>query len=246
MGYEKKEAQVIILAGGLGTRLKPLTEKIPKPLVKINGKPFLEYKIKKIKDSGIENIILCVGYLGNLIERYFGDGKNFGVNIKYSYEEKLLGTAGAIKNAEKLIDSDTFIVMNGDTYLDINLGEFLSFHRRKNSLVAIAVTSATNKLEQELIDVKNEQICNFYKRDTLEHKDYLKNNSNPLINAGVYVFNKEILSLIPPGIKVSLEQEIFPILPRMSAFEFNGYIKDIANIQFCRELEQDLTEGKIK
>ena len=96
MDFIKERTQVIILAGGLGTRLRPVTETIPKVMVDILGKPFLEYKINQIKKFGIRNIILCVGYLGEIIEDYFGKGDKFGVNIRYAYEKELLGTAGAI------------------------------------------------------------------------------------------------------------------------------------------------------
>ena len=116
----EKEYQAVLLVGGLGTRLRPITESVPKPMVEVEGKPFLEYKIESLKKYGIKKFILCVGYLGHLVEEYFGDGKRFGVDIAYSYErDELLGTAGAVKNAENLVSGD-FIVSNGDTFLDID------------------------------------------------------------------------------------------------------------------------------
>lgn len=243
----EKEICIAILVGGLGTRLKPITEIIPKPMVSICGKPFLEYQIKQIKNCGIKNIIFCVGYLGEKVKEYFGDGENFGVNISYSYEKELLGTAGAIKNAESLIKTDSFLVLNGDTYLNIDFRNLFSFHEEKNFPVTMAVTSATNPQEQELVEVEDNTIIKFYKRNTPEHKEHIEKNPNPLINAGAYAFNKSILDLIPAEKKVSLEQEIFPqLIKKIIGFKHNGYIKDIANIQFCREFEKDILEGNCK
>ena len=105
--------QVAILAGGLATRLRPLTAKIPKSLIQIQSKPFLEYQLEFLKRGGVKDIVLCIGYLGEQIEEYFGNGKKFGVNISYSHEDKnLLGTAGALKNAQNLLQ-DTFFTMYG-------------------------------------------------------------------------------------------------------------------------------------
>ena len=243
MGLNK--SQVAILAGGLGTRLRPSTEVIPKPMIDINGKPFLEYQINQIKSFGIENVVLCIGYLGNIVEDYFKDGKNFGINIKYSYEKELLGTAGALKNAETLIESDSFIVMNGDCYTNLSLPNILSAHKIKEFPITMAIAKATNPKEQELVEIENGLITKFLKRDTPEHKKYLNENSFYSINAGVYVLNKKILKLIPSGKNFSLEQHIFPYFTNnMQAFFYNGYLKDLATIQFCREFEQDILGGK--
>ena len=117
------ELQAVILAGGLGTRLRPLTLKVPKPMVDINGKPFLEIKLKDMLKKGIRDYVFCIGYLGNMIEEYFGDGSRFGARIRYSYDgEKLLGPIGALKNAQNLLDED-FIVTYGDNYVDVNYHE---------------------------------------------------------------------------------------------------------------------------
>ncbi len=239
MEFPKKEYQAVILAGGLGTRLRPITETIPKPMVEINGKPFLEYLFEHLKKYGITRIILCAGYLGNKIEEYFGNGEKFGLEIKYSYEEELLGTAGAIKNAEKLIETNVFLVLNGDTYNNLDINALLETHKSSNLSLTMTVTSAVNPQEQELVEVKEGRIINFYRRNTIEHKEYLQRNSNPLINAGVYVFNKNILNLIPPKEKVSSEKELFPsLIGKIGVFECKGYYKDIANPQLCNELEE--------
>lgn len=237
----QEEYQAVILAGGLGTRLKPITETIPKPLVEINGKPFLEYLLNHLKKYRITKIILCVGYLGEKIEEYFGNGERLGLDIKYSYEKELLGTAGAIKNAEKLINTKNFLVLNGDTYTQIDIGALLKQHNSSNLPVTMAVSFATNPPEQELIKVDEGKVTGFYRRNTLVHEEFLKRESKLLINSGIYVFDKSILNLIPFEEKVSLEREIFPsLLGKIGSFEYEGYSKDLGRVQFCKELEEHL------
>jgi len=236
-----QDITAIILAGGLGTRLRPITETIPKVMVDVDGKPFLEYKLEILKKCGIKKIILCIGYLGEKVKDYFGDGKNFGLDINYSYEKELLGTAGAIKNAEHLIKTDYFIVTNGDTYLDINFQDMVFTHKNFNYPITMAVSKATNPIEQELIKIQNREITGFYRRETKEHKEELNKNKKPLMNAGTYILNKEVLKMIPSNKHVSLEKEIFPLfVGKIMGFLHEGYIKDIANCQFYEEFKEDL------
>lgn len=241
-----KDYQAVILVGGLGTRLRPITEKVPKPMVEIEGRPFLEYKIESLKKCGIKDFILCVGHLGNRVEEYFRDGKDFGVNISYSYEkENLLGTAGAIKNAEPLI-KDTFIVANGDTFLDVDFKKLIEFHESHDSPITMVVTDATHPKTQELVESKDQNIIKFYKRDTLEHENHLRLTNKPLVNGGSYVMDKTVLSNIPINQKFSLEQDFFPnILHKIKTFVHNGYMLDIADENDWMEFNKDLGEGLI-
>ena len=138
--------QIVILAGGKGTRLKPLTVNAPKSMISINGKPFLHHLLDYIKKFNLKNILICGGYLSKTIIDYFGDGKKFGLNIKYSLErKKLLGTGGALKNAEHHL-SKRFLLLNGDTYLPINYIDFIDFALKQNKLGTIIVYKK-NKLE---------------------------------------------------------------------------------------------------
>ncbi len=236
--------QALILVGGLGKRLRPLTENIPKPMVNVRGRPFLELKLEHLKRYGIEDIVFCVGYLGNKVEEHFGNGKKFGMNINYSYEKELLGTGGAIKNAENLIRGD-FLAMNGDSFIELNMDIFLQFHERQNSPVTMAVVPATNAKEQELVESRGNRVFNFYKRDTPEHAEYLRKTESPLVNGGVYAIKKEILFLIPGGREVSIEKEIFPGLKeKINTFYFDGYFKDIGNFRDYQKFKEDLKHGK--
>lgn len=238
--------QAVILVGGLGTRLRPITQTVPKPMVEIDGRPFLEFKIESIKKHGIKDFILCVGHLGHIVEEYFGDGKRWGVNITYSYEkEGLLGTGGAIKNAESLIKGP-FIAMNGDTFLDADINELLKFHKNHDSQLTVVISEATHPKTQELVELNEGEIKKFHKRNTSEHENHLKTTNVPLVNAGLYVMEKELLNCIPPSKKVSLEQEIFPkILEKIKGFSHNGYMLDIADERDWREFKKDVKEGLI-
>jgi len=242
----EKEYQALILVGGLGTRLRPITETVPKPMVEIEGRPFLEYKIESLKKYGIKNFIFCVGHLGHIVEEYFGDGKRFGVNILYSYEKnELLGTAGAIKNAEPLIN-DPFLVANGDTYLDVDFRKLIKFHESHNFPFTIVITDASHPKTQELVELNGNEIVKIHKRNTPEHENHLRFTYRPLVNGGSYVMNKEILQYIPPGKKISLEQEIFPlIIHKMRGFLHNGYMLDIADENDWKEFKKDTREGLI-
>jgi len=124
--------KTIILAGGLGTRLRNIIPEKPKPMALICGKPFLEWQIKLLKKFDLIHLIFCIGYKGEMIKNYFGDGKKFGVYIEYAEEREPLGTGGALKNAKSyVVGEDKFVVMNGDTYLDLDFIDFLEFHNKK-------------------------------------------------------------------------------------------------------------------
>jgi D-glycero-alpha-D-manno-heptose-7-phosphate kinase len=241
-----KKIKAVILIGGLGKRFRPLTETVPKPMVEINGKPFLEFKIESLKKEGIKDIVLCVSHLGNIVEEYFGDGKRFGVNIEYSYErESLLGTAGAIKNAENLLE-EVFIVMNGDTFIDINLKQLLGFHETHDSQLTMVVSNATHPETQELVEVDEDIVSNIYKRETSEHEDYLLLAHKPLVNGGIYVIDKNMLNEIPVNQHASMEKDIFPKKTgQMKGFLHEGYMLDIADESDFREFKKDVKQGLI-
>lgn len=194
--------QAVILVGGLGTRLRPITYKIPKSMVDINGRPFLYYQIVLLKRYGIKDILLCIGYLGEQIRVYFGNGENFGVNISYSVEKTPLGTGGALKNAERLLN-DAFIIMYGDTYLEINYREFIDFFSQSKTMGAIVVSRTKNKSISNIKLDKDDFVVDYQKNKMMDF-DY--------IDAGTQIFKKDIVDLIPKNRKVSLEEEIFPLL----------------------------------
>jgi len=229
--------QCLILAGGRGERMRPLTDEIPKVLLPVAGKPFLQWQIDYLKNYGIKEIILAVGYKAEKIENYFGNGEKFGVKITYSREKEPLGTGGAIKNAENLIKNNKILVLNGDSFVDIDIKKMLEFHQKKKKPITIAVrkTKDVNRYGSVLIN-KDSIVTSFQ-----EKKEKNGDIKECFINAGVYIFQKKILKYFPLDRCVSLEKEIFPkFVNKITAFKINGYFIDIgipkdykkANIDF--------------
>jgi hypothetical protein len=173
---------VVILAGGIGSRLGKLTKKIPKALIKINGKPFIYYQLKLLSKTGVKEVILCVGYLGDQIKKYVGDGKKFNLNVKYSFEKKLLGTGGAVKNAFSLIKKD-FFIMYGDTYLPVNLIKIQEKYIRLKSKSLITIYENHNKLDKSNVFFNGKSII-YNKNNYLKKMKY--------IEYGVSIFSKKI------------------------------------------------------
>lgn len=196
----------VILAGGRGERLKPLTNRTPKPMVDINGKPFLWYQLKLLKKYKIYEILLCIGYLCEKIIDYFGNGKSLNLNIRYCIEKDFLGTGGALKKAKPYLPEE-FILLYGDSYLPINYPELIQEWYKYRDRALGLITCYDNKCK---IDVNNIYL------DTcgIIHS-YSKNNPHPkanCIDAGVSIFKKKIVDFIPLGKNVSLEEDIFPKL----------------------------------
>ncbi|MCP5002373.1 MAG: NTP transferase domain-containing protein [Planctomycetes bacterium] len=195
--------QAVILAGGLGTRLRPLTLEIPKPMIPVMDKPYLEYQLQYLKSYNITDILLCVGYLGEHIQRHFGDGESRNMSIAYSFEEKPLGTGGALKNAEEHLD-DSFYLIYGDSFLPINYSAIKKHFVDVDKAVLMVLydngqdTSVPNNVSFDTIGMVT---------------GYEKNNSSSIFNyvdAGVLVLKKKILDRLPHGKEISLEQEIIP------------------------------------
>lgn len=212
--------KVVILAGGEGTRLREIIKDIPKPMAPIANKPFLEYLILQAVKWHISDIVLSVGYKKETIKTYFTTGDTWGVKILYSEEVEPLGTGGAIKKAAKLIDDEDFIVMNGDSFLDVDFNQLITFHKSRLSTVSLGLVyvSDTNRYGRVEIDDKG-NVIRFSEKGI---------DVSGLVNGGVYVFNRKIIDKIPDG-KVSLEKEILPKLINQGLYgiETKGFFIDI-------------------
>lgn len=181
--------QIVILCGGKATRLYPLTKKIPKSMMRFEGKPFLEQQLDLLKKNRIFDIVLCVGYKAEQIKKYFGDGKNFGVEIKYSSDKKkLLGTGGALKKAENLLE-DSFLVMWGDSYLPFNFQKAIKFFKKSNKPGLMIVFKNLNKYEPSNVEVKNNLVKSYGKKRKTKKMKY--------IDYGVSIYRKEVLKYLP-------------------------------------------------
>jgi D-glycero-alpha-D-manno-heptose 1-phosphate guanylyltransferase len=197
-----KDIDVIILCGGLGTRLRDVVDDRPKAMVEIDGRPFLDILVEYVARYGFTRFILCTGFKGDLIKRYFENKRGRLISL-VSDEDQPLGTAGAIKNAESFIESNMFLVLNGDSLCEIDIEDFIKFHIGKGALISIAVTTMESPVEYGVIRLdKDQKIISFGEKIPIE--------GNGLINAGMYVFDKKILKEIPSGQKLSLEYGLFP------------------------------------
>ena len=198
--------KTFILAGGLGTRLRPVVRHQPKVMAGIRGRPFLEYQIERLRDQGFTELVLCVGYLANQIVDYFGDGRRLKVRIDYALEEAPLGTAGAIRNGQEFID-DTFLVLNGDSYVEADLRAVMASHRRcrlqdPRSMGTIgSVWSASARSYGRLETAASGRILDCQEKAA---------TGSSWVNAGVYVLEPALVPLIPGTRPASLEKEIFP------------------------------------
>lgn len=218
--------QAVILAGGLGTRLRLVVDDRPKVMANVSGKPFLEYQVEHLEQNGIDEFVFCVGYLHDHVMEYFGDGSRLGIKIDYSVEKELLGTAGALKHAEKLIDG-VFLVLNGDSFLDCDFPGFIEFHELKKHskeqspyLGTIALTQVKDTSRYGSIRMAGDGLIeDFVEKST---KSTPRSNDENFINAGVYIFEPRILSFIAGSQPVSLEKDLFPQLLE-KGYRFGGY-----------------------
>jgi NDP-sugar pyrophosphorylase family protein len=181
--------QIVILCGGLATRLEHLTKNIPKSMIEIKNKPFLEYQIENLKRSNIKDIVLCVGHLSEQIKNYFGDGEKFDVNIKYSHDgDKQLGPIGALKNTESLIE-DIFFILYGDSYLNLDYQKMYSYFKTQNKLGLMAVYKNFNRFDKSNLIVKDDMIVAYGEKERTKEMIY--------IDYGTSLLRKKALNLIP-------------------------------------------------
>ena len=203
---------VVILCGGFGTRLQNVLKDKPKPMAEFNDRPFLDLLIDYVGRFGFQRFILCTGHKGGLIQEYFKN-KNDGKTYVISQETFPLGTAGAIKHAEPLINSDVFLAMNGDSFCEIDLTSFMNSHHSKNTLASVALAPMEDASDYGGVTLReNNEIISFDEKKNIP--------SSGWVNAGVYMFKKSILNHIPADKKVSLEQELFPSMAGNGLFGF--------------------------
>lgn len=239
---EGASMQVLMLAGGLGTRLRPLTDDLPKPMALLGNRPWLESLVIHLKASGVQNIVMTVKHFPEIIERHFGNGERFGVRIVYAKEETFLGTAGAIKNAEPFLD-ERFIVINADVVHLLDVGQMMERHRAHGGAVTIALTEVDDPSAYGVVSLKeNGAIERFVEKPARNQAP-----SN-FVNAGAYVLEHKVLSYIPKGREVSIEREIFPNLIAQGEGVFGhrieGYWLDMGTPERYKIAHWDLLEGK--
>lgn len=198
--------KAIVLVGGEGTRLRPLTCQVPKAMVPVLNRPFLEYVIQHLKKHSVDTIILTLCYLAENIRACFGDGSKYGVKMVYIEEKSPLGTAGAVKNAETLLD-DSFFVLNGDVLTDLNFTDMLRMHRKKHSVVSIALTPVDDPTVYGVVETeRGGRIRRFVEKPKANEV------TTNMINAGTYILEPGVLHNIPADTPFSFERQLFPLL----------------------------------
>ena len=225
------DIQVAILAGGLATRLGELTRNRPKSLVEILHKPFLTYQLELLKQQGVTDVVLCIGHLGTQIKEAFGDGSKYGLHIDYSVEDRPLGTAGALKNAESLLH-DVFVVMYGDSYLFMDLQKILPYFLARNKLGLNTVYLNHDSYDQSNMVVSGNMVVKYSKVEKSKDMVY--------IDYGATVLKKEALQLIPDNRPYPLE-DLFASLISMEqflAYEVKERFYEIGSLRGLREFEQ--------
>lgn len=194
------------MAGGFGTRLRPLTNNIPKPMTPIANKPILEHIFNLLKSNGFHDYVMLLYFMPEVIRGYFGNGEKFGVNIQYILPDADYGTAGAVKLAEKFIKGD-FIVISGDVLTDFNLREVFDFHKSKNTIATLSLYSAENPLQFGIVLTdENNRIVRFLEKPSSSEV------FSDTINTGIYFFRKEIFNHIPEGENYDFSKDLFPKL----------------------------------
>ncbi len=238
--------KAVILAGGKGTRLAPLIKNTPKSLVKIGGKPVIEHQILLLRKYGIKDIWILLGYLGNEIKEYLGNGKKWNVNIRYHQEKEPLGTAGAVKTLAEKVKED-FLVFSGDVMLDLNLKKFINWHgEKKEKIASIVVHSTDHPSDSDLVEIDDsERITNFLIRPHPEGKIL-----PDLSIASVFIFSPKILQYMPESKKSDIEKDILPVIlkskEKLYGYKTPEYIKDMGTPERLKKISQDFASGKIK
>jgi len=237
--------KAVVMAGGFGTRIQPLTNSRPKPMLPIINKPMMEHTMMTLKDLGITEFIVLLYFKPEIIQDYFGDGSDFGIKITYVVPDDDYGTAGAVKLAQEHIGDDNFIIISGDLVTDFNFKKIFDYHKSKNSKLTITLTSVDNPLEFGVV-IANEE----GKIEKFLEKPSWGEVFSDTINTGIYIIEPEILDYIPPHENYDFAKDLFPRLMRegieLMAGYAKGYWRDVGNPESYREVYEDILSGKVK
>jgi mannose-1-phosphate guanylyltransferase len=235
-----KVRQAVIMVGGKGTRLRPLTENKPKPILSVLDKPCLMYLIESMVSAGIEEIILACGYKSEKMMEAIGDGSDLGIDISYSFEDTPLGTGGAIKNVENRLD-ETFVAANGDVFADISVKEEIEAHLASGAAVTVALTAVENPCEYGIVRMEKDGRITEFKEKPKPEEAF----SN-LINAGVYVIRKDVLDKIDK-IPYDFSKELIPLLvkegEKIQGYRLKGMWRDVGRPSDLLRANQDVAES---
>jgi mannose-1-phosphate guanylyltransferase len=237
--------RAIILVGGRGTRLQPLTDTRPKPMLPILGAPFLEHQLLALKRHGVDAVTFACGFLPDEIRSYFGDGERVGMQLTYALEPAPLDTAGAIAFAARDagIADERLLVCNGDVLTDLDITKLVAEHERLGASATIALTPVEDPTRYGLVVTDDEhRVQSFLEKPTLEEAGDERD-----INAGTYVLEPSVFDLVPEGARMNIEREVFPQLvgKGLHAITFEGYWNDIGTFESYRRANRDAALGRI-
>lgn len=223
--------KAVVLAGGRGSRLRPLTDKLPKPMVELCGMPVMEYTVRNLVRGGITDIAVTLCYKPRVITDYFGDGAKWGANITYFYEDEPLGTAGGVKAASGFFDGD-FVVASADTFTDIDYGEFARAHASGGAPVTVAVRRVKDVSRFGVVHLDGDgTITRFEEKPQKSDSD--------LVSMGIYCIGQGVMDLVPEGVKYDFAKDLFPrLVGKMKAYRTSCYWSDIGTLESyaeCRE-----------
>jgi len=228
------ESWVVLMAGGRGIRLMPLTENIPKPMLPLNGTPILELLIEKLKNEGFDKFYLSIGYLGEKIVSHFGDGSKFGVSIRYLKEDAPLGTAGSLSLIEETVESP-LVVMNGDVLTNLDINHLLDFHNEVPSQATLCVRDYTYQVPFGVIDAEGDRVRGLQEKPVFNHR----------VSAGMYVLAPEALAQIPKGGAFDMTDLVDQLILKketVRAFPLNEYCIDIGHKAHLEEAGSDVSK----
>lgn len=237
---ELADLTAVILAGGFGTRLRPVVADRPKVLGKVRGRPFLAYLLLQLAAVGMDHVVLCIGYLGDQVKSEFGEA--YGpLRLVYSQEEVPLGTAGALRLAMPLLRSDSVLVMNGDSFCDANLKDLWACHCAKNAEATLVLVEVSDTKRFGRVNVDADGVVLSF-----EEKD--ETSGQGWINAGIYLLNRSLLLTIPAGGAVSLEREVFPAWVGQAIYGYrsNGRFLDIGTPESYALADDFLAQNILK
>jgi len=235
--------KAFVMAAGAGTRLRPLTLQIPKPMVPIANKPVIEHTIENLAKHGFTDAVLNLHLFPETIKNYLGNGKKYGINLHYSLEKKLMGTAGGLKKVEQYFN-DTFVVMSGDGLTDINLIKAISFHKAKKALATIVLKDVDSRFDYGIIFTnKNGRISKFVEKPSWSEV------FASTVNTGIYIIEPKVFEYIPKNKVFDFAKDLWPLLLKKKlpifGYETNEYWADVGNMKEYRKAANDALEQNI-
>jgi mannose-1-phosphate guanylyltransferase/phosphomannomutase len=233
------------MAGGEGTRLRPMTANQPKPLLPVANRPIMEHVLGLLRRHGFSDTVVTVQFLAALVRNYFGDGEDFGMNLQYATEEMPLGTAGSVKNAEDALRDEPFLVISGDALTDIDLTAMVRFHKEQGALVTVGLTRVPDPLEFGIVIADEDgRIQRFLEKPTWGQV------FSDTVNTGIYVMEPEVLAEVPPGESVDWSGDVFPALLKRGAPLFgyisDGYWEDVGTHESYLKAQADVLAGRVE